>query len=100
MLTIQNYKELIGDYVGNDGFSVVDVDELPTQYGITLQHIRKKEIKMCLERLGKNVGYELWYVKKKSPISRRLITSRSFISKDDIKNKWILLEHMDELLLK
>lgn len=99
MITIKNYSEICGLNVGTNGHKIVGVDELPTQYTIICYDNKNPRFAICLERLGINGEHELW-VRDVSQYTNHKITKRLMIPKDDIKNKWILLEHLDELLLK
>ena len=100
MLTIKNYSEICGMNIGYGGHIIVGVDELPTQYTIICYDSRNPRFAVCLERLGINGDHELWMRDVLPKPSRRVKTKRLMIPKGDIKNKWILLEHIDNLLLK
>jgi len=99
MITIKNYSEICGMDIGNNGCKIVAVDELPTQYTIICYDNKNPRFTICLERLGINGDYELWMRRPLWP-SRKVNTKRMIIPKKDIQNKWILLEHLDELLLR
>jgi len=99
MITIKNYSEICGHKVGVNGHRIVGVDELPTQYSIIIYDNVNPRFTICLERLGINGDYELW-VRNVSPYTNHKIIKRLMIPKADIQNKWILLEHLDELLSK
>lgn len=97
MITIKNYSEICGHNVGVNGHKIVGVDELPTQYSIIIYDNKNPRFTICLERLGINGEYELWL---RQPFRSVGNTKRIMIPKKDIQNKWILLEHLDELLSK
>jgi hypothetical protein len=96
MITIKNYSEIVGNYISTDGHRIVGVDELPTQYSIIIYDNVNPRFTICLERLEINGLYELWTRGKNAGKG----IERGFIPKGDIQNKWILMEHMDELLKK
>jgi hypothetical protein len=100
MLTIKNYNVINGRTIGNDGHKIVGVDELPTQYTIICYDNKNPRFTICLERLCITGTYELWMRQPSPKPSRRVKTKRKFIPFSDINNKWILLEHIDDLLLK
>jgi hypothetical protein len=101
MITIKNYSEIVGNYISTDGHRIVGVDELPTQYSIIIYDNVNPRFTICLERIGINGMYELW-TRGAPPYRKngRRGIERGFIPKEDIQNKWILMEHMDELLKK
>jgi hypothetical protein len=100
MITIKNYSDICGVGVGNDGHRIIKVEEYKYQYRIFVNNNGSNpDIEISLERIAMDAEYELW-MWGADRITRRTIPIRIMMPKDDIKNKWILLEHIDELLSK
>ena len=100
MITIKNYSEICGMNVGTNGHRIYKVEEITHQYRIFVKNNGSTPgFEIALERLGMNDEHELWMWKLDRSSGRNL-PIRLMIPKNDIKNKWILLEHLDELLSK